>query len=72
MAQSFTPGRQSVFTKNPNYWVSGKPYVDSLKITSIDDNTARLNALLSGQIDAMAQLPTQQAKAHAATRTSPC
>jgi len=68
MAQSFTPGRQSVFTKNPNYWVSGKPYVDSLKITSIDDNTARLNALLSGQIDAMAQLPTQQAKAHAATK----
>ena len=26
--------------------------------------TARLNALLSGQIDAMAQLPTAQAKAH--------
>ena len=67
MAQSFTPGRQSVFTKNPNYWVKGKPYVDSLKITNIDDNTARLNALLSGQIDAMAQLPTQQAKAHAST-----
>ena len=56
-----------MFTKNPNYWVKGKPYVDSLKITSIDDNTARLNALLSGQIDAMAQLPTQQAKAHEAT-----
>ena len=68
MAQSFTPGRQSVFVKNPNYWVSGKPYVDSLKIQNIDDNTARLNALLSGQIDVMAQLPTQQAKAHAATK----
>ena len=46
---------------------TGKPYVDTLKIVSIDDNTARLNALLSGQIDAMAQLPTQLAKAHAAT-----
>ena len=56
-----------MFTANKNYWVRGKPYVDSLKITSIDDNTARLNALLSGQIDAMAQLPTQQAKAHEAT-----
>lgn len=61
MAQSFTPGRQSVYVKNPNYWVSGKPYVDSLKIQNIDDNTARLNALLSGQIDVMGQLPTQQA-----------
>jgi peptide/nickel transport system substrate-binding protein len=67
MAKSFTPGRQSVFVKNPDYWVSGKPYVDSLSITSIDDNNARLNALLSNQIDAMAQLPTQQAKAHQAT-----
>ena len=56
-----------MFSANKNYWVKGKPYVDSLKIISIDDNTARLNALLSGQIDAMAQLPTQQAKAHEAT-----
>ena len=30
---------------------------DYNRATSIDDNTARLNALLSGQIDAMAQLP---------------
>lgn len=66
--QSFTPGQQSVFLANKDYWVSGKPYVDSLKIVSIDDNNARLNALLSGQIDAMASLPTELAKAHAATR----
>jgi peptide/nickel transport system substrate-binding protein len=64
--QSFNPGQQSVFTRNPNYWVSGKPYVDALKITSITDPTARLNALLSGQIDAMAQLPFAQGKAHQA------
>jgi len=67
MFESFTPGQQSVFKKNPNYWVSGQPYVDELKIISIDDPTARLNALLNGDIDAMAQLPTAQAKAHAQT-----
>jgi peptide/nickel transport system substrate-binding protein len=67
MASSFTAGQQSVFKKNPNYWVSGKPYVDELTIVSIDDPNARLNALLSGEIDAMAQLPTAQAKAHQAT-----
>jgi peptide/nickel transport system substrate-binding protein len=65
--QSFTPGQQSVFVANKDYWVTGKPYVDSLKIVAISDNTARLNALLSGQVDAMAQLPTELAKAHAAT-----
>jgi peptide/nickel transport system substrate-binding protein len=63
--ESFTPGQQSVFKRNPNYWVTGKPYVDALKIVAITDPTARLNALLSGQIDAMAQLPPQEAKAHA-------
>lgn len=67
MFQSFKPGTESIFKRNPNYWVSGKPYVDALQITSIDDNTARLNALLSGQIDGMAQLPTAQAKAHQST-----
>jgi peptide/nickel transport system substrate-binding protein len=67
MFDSFKPGEQSTFKKNPNYWVTGKPYVDGLTITSIDDNTARLNALLNGDIDAMAQLPTPQAKAHQST-----
>lgn len=64
---SFTPGQQSIFKRNPNYWQSGKPYVDELKFTGISDPTARLNALTSGQIDAMAQLPFQEAKAHQAT-----
>jgi peptide/nickel transport system substrate-binding protein len=67
MFDSFKPGEQSTFKKNPNYWVTGKPYVDALTIQSIDDNTARLNALLNGDIDAMAQLPTPQAKAHQST-----
>src|SRR5262249_47774377 len=64
---SFEKGKQSVFKKNPNYWQTGKPYVDQLIIQSIDDNTARLNALLSGEIDAMAQMPSADAKAHQAT-----
>ena len=41
MFESFEPGTQSVFKKNPNYWVTGKPYVDGLTIKSIDDNNAR-------------------------------
>src|SRR5207253_9247295 len=48
--QSFTPGQQSVFTRNSDYW-GRHAYVDTLKIASISDPTARLNALLSGQID---------------------
>jgi peptide/nickel transport system substrate-binding protein len=59
---SFTPGQRSVFVRNPNYWQTGKPYLDELKFVSIPDQTARLNALLGGQIDAMESLDYAQAK----------
>jgi peptide/nickel transport system substrate-binding protein len=58
--QSFTPGQQSVFVKNPNYWQSGKPLADQLTIIDFPDDTARINALLSGQIDLADTVPTAQ------------
>jgi peptide/nickel transport system substrate-binding protein len=64
--ESFTPGRQSVFTRNANYWQTGKPYVDSLEIISIDEASARLNALKSGQIDMMDSVAFPDAKAELA------
>jgi peptide/nickel transport system substrate-binding protein len=58
--QSFTPGQRSVFTKNANYWENGKPYVDQLTIIDFPDDTARVNALLGGQVDAIDNLPAAQ------------
>lgn len=49
--KSFTPGQNSVFTRNPDYWESGKPYLDELNITIYNDETAQVNALESGQAD---------------------
>jgi peptide/nickel transport system substrate-binding protein len=60
MYESFSPGQQSVFKKFPNYWQSGKPHVDSLTIIDFTDDTARVNALLGGQVDAIDNLPTGQ------------
>lgn len=59
---SLDQGQQSVCKRNPVYWDTGKPYVDELRLLSLKDDTARLNALLSGQTDVMAQLPYAQAK----------
>lgn len=64
---SFEPGQQSVMSANKDYWVTGKPYIDTLKITSVSDDTARVNSLLSGQIDACALMPYTLAKAHQQT-----
>jgi peptide/nickel transport system substrate-binding protein len=65
--QSFTVGQESVFLRNPNYWQAPKPYVDKITMTSISDDTARLNALLDGQINAMANLPFTEGKAMSAS-----
>ena len=54
--QSFTPGEQSVFTRNRNYWRDGEPYVDELIIYDYADPVAQLNALLSGEVDYIDQL----------------
>ena len=54
---SFEPGQQSLFTRNRNYWRQGEPYLDELVITDFPDDTARVNALLGGQVDAIDQVP---------------
>jgi peptide/nickel transport system substrate-binding protein len=56
--KSFTPGQQSVFTRYENYWGTSRhgirlPYIDSLVIIDMADDTARVNALLSGAVDAI-------------------
>ncbi|MBI5088294.1 MAG: twin-arginine translocation signal domain-containing protein [Actinobacteria bacterium] len=59
---SFTPGQSSLFSRNPNYWQEGKPYLDELEFTTISDGTARMNALLGGQVDCIDQMLYTQAK----------
>jgi peptide/nickel transport system substrate-binding protein len=61
--KSFTPGQRSVFVRNPNYWMSGKPYLDELVVIDLTDPTAQINALLSGQVDAIDSVPLNETAA---------
>lgn len=61
MFKSFTPGQRSVFVRNPNYWMSGQPHIDELVIIDLADPTAQINALQSGQVDAIDSIPLNQA-----------
>jgi peptide/nickel transport system substrate-binding protein len=65
--ESFTPGKQSVFTRNPHYWEpGGKPYVDKVIVnSSFTDENARLNALLGGQVDISVGIPSTVASTYA-------
>ena len=58
--ESFTPGEQSRFTKFADYWETGKPHVDELVIIDFQQDAARVNALLGGQVDAIDNLPASQ------------
>jgi peptide/nickel transport system substrate-binding protein len=46
--KSFTPGTESLFTRNENYWQSGLPYADALVISDFADESSQVNALISG------------------------
>ena len=58
--KSFTPGRESVHERNENYWRSGQPYFDQVRIINFPSDAAKVNALLSGQVEAMADVPFAQ------------
>lgn len=60
--KSFTPGQQSVFVRNTNYWKAGLPHLDSVTIIDFQDPTAVQNALVSKAIDATGQLTGTQMK----------
>jgi peptide/nickel transport system substrate-binding protein len=63
--KSFTPGSESVFSANPNYWKSGLPYVDELTIISTYSSVnTQLNALLAGDIDISPQVSQPLARAN--------
>ena len=48
--KEFTPGVRTVAQRNPNYWRPGLPYLDEVLLLGIPDESARINALLSGDV----------------------
>jgi peptide/nickel transport system substrate-binding protein len=45
------PGQSISFKRNPNYWKSPKPYIDSLTFNYVPDDNARMLQVTSGQAD---------------------
>ncbi len=51
LLESFEPGIATRLTRNTSYHKNNKPYLDEVEFISIPDSTARLNALLTGEVD---------------------
>ena len=50
LCREFQPGVRSIGVRNPNYWRENKPYLDEVEFIGIPDEQARVNALLSGDV----------------------
>ncbi len=50
VVDEFVPGVRSLHSRFDDYWVSGQPYLDRIEVFGITDPVARVNALLSGDI----------------------
>jgi len=49
--KEFRPGVRSIAVRNEAYWKPGRPYLDEIELVGIGDDGARVNALLSGDLD---------------------
>lgn len=54
--KEFKPGVRTVVMRNEGYWKPGKPYLDEIEFVGIGDESARVNALLSGGMDLVASV----------------
>ncbi len=48
--ESFEPGNFQQLTRNPDYFRSGRPFLDSVRVQVISDQSAQLANFLAGQI----------------------
>lgn len=53
ICRSFAPGIRTVVRRNPDYWKPGRPYLDEIELIAIPDELSRVNALLSGDVQAV-------------------
>lgn len=58
--QDYSPGASATLARNETYWQDGLPYLDSLEFVYMDDVVAQVDALLSGEVDAIFRTPIQQ------------
>jgi len=54
--KEFKPGVRSLMVRNDGYWKAGRPFLDEVEFVGIGDESARVNALLSGGMDLVASV----------------
>lgn len=56
VVESYEPGVQATLNRNPNYWKADRAHFDQIVLLSVLDPAARLNALMTGEVDTIDQV----------------
>ena len=59
--QEFLPGERMLATRNPNYWKADRAHVDEVEILFVEDTTARISGLVTGEIHIAGRVDPQSA-----------
>ena len=51
MLDTYRPNVGLTFVRNPNYFLSGLPYIDKVEVTVDEDNASRMAAFIAGKYD---------------------
>ena len=51
MLDSYRPNVGVTYVRNPNYFLSGLPYIDKVEVTVDEDNASRMAAFIAGKYD---------------------
>src|SRR5216683_513184 len=60
--KEFQPGIRSIAVRNDEYFKQGKPHLDEIEFFGITDEAARINALLSGDVQLVGGINPRSAK----------
>ncbi|MEY3306995.1 MAG: hypothetical protein RLZZ413_1033 [Pseudomonadota bacterium] len=56
VVESYEPGVQATLNRNPNYWKADRAHFDQIVLLSVLDPAARLNALMTDEVDTIDQV----------------
>lgn len=54
--KEWTPGQRIVVERNPNYWESGKPYLDRVVFSDVSNAVVAVQRLITGEVDYISAL----------------
>ncbi|OED39365.1 peptide ABC transporter substrate-binding protein [Chromatiales bacterium (ex Bugula neritina AB1)] len=61
MLKEFLPGERLLATRNPDYWKADRAHVDEVEVLFVDDTTARISGLMTGEIHIAGRVDPQSA-----------